>query len=461
MRPGSAARTRPHRGHRRAGQLHRDPGGTGAGAWHRARRRRAGGRRDGRRGAGRCAAASRRAAAMVGDRQPTRPRLPGARWCGHRACAGQPAAGRTGGCGGGRCGGRGRRPAGGARHRRDADRRPAADPAPRRAWSALAACRRRCRRWPPSRSMSIRPRRGCRRAACARRPWREGPRALQPPRRGACAVLAAIHADAFPPREAWGEDAIALQLAMPGVFGLLCTRGGMILAAVAGDEAEVLTLAVVPERRRRGVGAACWPRRWRRRASAAHGRWCWRSRSATPPRARCTNGPGLSRAAAGRAIMPTGRRAGDAESGCSRVRATPTIQRPVPNTRCPTPNAQRRRPTPTPKTRCPTAGAQHPVPNAQCPTPGAQRPVPNAQRRRPTPTPNTRCPTPSAQRPTPPPNADAQHPTPERRRCAGQVPPRRRRSRVTPSAPVSCSTVARCGLVRWRCGARCAPVPRL
>ncbi len=70
------------------------------------------------------------------------------------------------------------------------------------------------------------------------------------------APLAAIHAEAFPPREAWGEDAIALQLAMPGVFGLLHPHGGMILARVTEDEAEVLTLAVAPEVRRQGVAAA-------------------------------------------------------------------------------------------------------------------------------------------------------------------------------------------------------------
>ena len=70
------------------------------------------------------------------------------------------------------------------------------------------------------------------------------------------ACKAAIHADAFPPREAWGEDAIALQLAMPGVFGLLHAQGGMILARVTEDEAEVLTLAVAPEVRRQGVARA-------------------------------------------------------------------------------------------------------------------------------------------------------------------------------------------------------------
>jgi ribosomal-protein-alanine N-acetyltransferase len=67
------------------------------------------------------------------------------------------------------------------------------------------------------------------------------------------AVLAAIHAAAFPPREVWGKDAIALQLALPGAFGLLDERGGMLLARVTGDEAEVLTLAVAPAVRRLGV----------------------------------------------------------------------------------------------------------------------------------------------------------------------------------------------------------------
>jgi [ribosomal protein S18]-alanine N-acetyltransferase len=70
------------------------------------------------------------------------------------------------------------------------------------------------------------------------------------------APMAAIHAASFPPREAWGEDAIALQLAMPGAFGLIDARGGMLLARVTADEAEVLTLAVAPDVRRQGVARA-------------------------------------------------------------------------------------------------------------------------------------------------------------------------------------------------------------
>ena len=46
---------------------------------------------------------------------------------------------------------------------------------------------------------------------------------------------------------------MALQLGSPGAFGWIDPAGGMILARVAADEAEVLTLAVDPAVRRRGV----------------------------------------------------------------------------------------------------------------------------------------------------------------------------------------------------------------
>jgi len=69
-------------------------------------------------------------------------------------------------------------------------------------------------------------------------------------------LLAAIHRTGFPPREAWSSDAIALQLVMPGTFGLVEHQGGMLLARLAADEAEVLTLAVLPELRDQGLGRA-------------------------------------------------------------------------------------------------------------------------------------------------------------------------------------------------------------
>jgi [ribosomal protein S18]-alanine N-acetyltransferase len=70
------------------------------------------------------------------------------------------------------------------------------------------------------------------------------------------AALAAIHRAAFTRGEAWSRDVITLQLELPAVFGLLHPLGGMILARVAADEAEILTLAVTPGQRRHGIGSA-------------------------------------------------------------------------------------------------------------------------------------------------------------------------------------------------------------
>jgi [ribosomal protein S18]-alanine N-acetyltransferase len=67
-------------------------------------------------------------------------------------------------------------------------------------------------------------------------------------------VMAAIHAAAFAPADAWSAEVFDLQLAMPNIFGLLHQKGGMILAQVVADEAEILTLAVVPTVRRTGLG---------------------------------------------------------------------------------------------------------------------------------------------------------------------------------------------------------------
>lgn len=67
-------------------------------------------------------------------------------------------------------------------------------------------------------------------------------------------ALGALHAAAFPAGERWGADALRLMLEMPGAFGLLLPEQGFVLARVAADEAEILTLAVVPGARRRGQG---------------------------------------------------------------------------------------------------------------------------------------------------------------------------------------------------------------
>ncbi len=65
-----------------------------------------------------------------------------------------------------------------------------------------------------------------------------------------------MHAAAFPPAERWGADALGLLLALPGSFAAHRPGQGFALARVAADEAEILTLAVVPAHRRQGLGAA-------------------------------------------------------------------------------------------------------------------------------------------------------------------------------------------------------------
>jgi ribosomal-protein-alanine N-acetyltransferase len=69
------------------------------------------------------------------------------------------------------------------------------------------------------------------------------------------AVLAAIHGAAFP-QEAWGAGAFQVQLEMHSVLGLLDGRGGLALLRVTADEAEILTIGVVPAMRRRGIARA-------------------------------------------------------------------------------------------------------------------------------------------------------------------------------------------------------------
>lgn len=66
-------------------------------------------------------------------------------------------------------------------------------------------------------------------------------------------VLGLIHEASFSPEEVWSGPAIAEQLGVPGVFGLAMDAAGFVLMRVAADEAEILTLAVLPAARRQGV----------------------------------------------------------------------------------------------------------------------------------------------------------------------------------------------------------------
>jgi ribosomal-protein-alanine N-acetyltransferase len=68
--------------------------------------------------------------------------------------------------------------------------------------------------------------------------------------------LAALHAVAFAPPDAWGADALSLMLGLEGGYGFMVENLGFILARAVAGEAEVLTLAVAPAARRSGVGRA-------------------------------------------------------------------------------------------------------------------------------------------------------------------------------------------------------------
>jgi len=65
--------------------------------------------------------------------------------------------------------------------------------------------------------------------------------------------LAILHAQSFD--HPWDAAALASLLAGPGVFAFTAPSG-FVMARAAGDEAEILTLAVIPSARGRGLGRA-------------------------------------------------------------------------------------------------------------------------------------------------------------------------------------------------------------
>ena len=80
-----------------------------------------------------------------------------------------------------------------------------------------------------------------------------GGRELVSPFEGDAAALAILHAAAF--AQPWDEAALRDLLAGPGVFAF-AAASGFVLARAAGGEAEILTLAVLPSARGRGLGRA-------------------------------------------------------------------------------------------------------------------------------------------------------------------------------------------------------------
>ena len=69
-------------------------------------------------------------------------------------------------------------------------------------------------------------------------------------------AMAAIHAACFAAGEAWPAASLAVLLATPGCMGLIDPRGGFVVLRQAADEADVVTIAVLPGCRRRGLGRA-------------------------------------------------------------------------------------------------------------------------------------------------------------------------------------------------------------
>lgn len=73
-------------------------------------------------------------------------------------------------------------------------------------------------------------------------------------------LAAGLHSDAF--ERPWSGDEFAALLSQPGTFGFLARRiggppgdpAGFVLARLAADEAEILTIAVAKRCRGRGVG---------------------------------------------------------------------------------------------------------------------------------------------------------------------------------------------------------------
>jgi ribosomal-protein-alanine N-acetyltransferase len=69
-------------------------------------------------------------------------------------------------------------------------------------------------------------------------------------------AAASIHKRCFEPmgERGWTHQEFADLLAAPGVAGWLLDDTGLALCRQAADEAELLTIAVLPERRRTGAG---------------------------------------------------------------------------------------------------------------------------------------------------------------------------------------------------------------
>jgi len=82
---------------------------------------------------------------------------------------------------------------------------------------------------------------------------------IEPASRLAAGLLSILHCACFP-EDPWSFGATTKTMAIAGFFGRIAwedaTPAGFALALDLGDECEVLSLGVVPARRRAGIGSA-------------------------------------------------------------------------------------------------------------------------------------------------------------------------------------------------------------
>jgi len=77
--------------------------------------------------------------------------------------------------------------------------------------------------------------------------------------KGDLALLASLHGACFD--EKWDAEAFEILLSVAGTFALVCGTSGddwqsFVLARVAANEAEILSLGTAPDARRKGLGRA-------------------------------------------------------------------------------------------------------------------------------------------------------------------------------------------------------------
>lgn len=93
--------------------------------------------------------------------------------------------------------------------------------------------------------------------------WARPAISLKPAEIADCETLSEIHGSAF--RRGWSDAEFESLLVQPGIHALLAhyrrrvgrqVAAGFILYRLAADEAEILSVAVSPDCRRRGIGRA-------------------------------------------------------------------------------------------------------------------------------------------------------------------------------------------------------------